>query len=81
MISTPDRQAAVSLIHQAVEAGARKHLACAEIGITLRTLERWTAGGLVQADRRPTALRPEPANKLSETERATVLQGVPPVSQ
>ena len=42
MISAPDRQAAVALIEEAVNAGTRKHLAWREMGIALRTLERWT---------------------------------------
>lgn len=74
MISAPDRQAAVVLIDEAVESGARKALACREAGITLRTLERWVRGGELRSDARPTALRPEPAHKLSEAERAAVLQ-------
>ena len=73
MISTPDRQAAVTLIEEAVHAGARRHKACAELGLTLRTLERWTRGGALRPDGRPSACRPVPANKLSESERITVL--------
>jgi transposase InsO family protein len=74
MISTPDRQDAVALISEACTAGARKRLACRELGITLRTLERWTRDGEVGADRRPGACRPVPANKLHPTERAEVLK-------
>ena len=37
MIGTPDRAEAVSLIYEAVAAGARKARACREIGITART--------------------------------------------
>jgi predicted site-specific integrase-resolvase len=65
MISTPDRQEAVALINEAVGTGARKRVACREIGITLRTLERWVAEGEVKADARPAAVRPVPANKLT----------------
>lgn len=71
MIGTPDRQAAVMLIEEAVNAGARK--ACAELGLSLRTLERWARDGDVGADRRPGTARPEPVNKLTEEERAAVL--------
>ena len=74
MIGTPDRQEAVSLINEAVVAGARKRKACAEIGITLRTLERWTQDGRFRGDARPQAVRPRPANKLSAEERAEVLR-------
>jgi transposase InsO family protein len=76
MISTPDRQGAVALINEAVVAGARKRLACREIGMTLRTFERWVADGAVRADRRPVAVRPAPANRLSSAERADVLRVV-----
>ncbi len=76
MISTPDRQAAVMLIHEAVAAGARKRVACRELGITLRTLERWTQTGVVGSDRRPQAHRPVPPNRLSEAERAEALRVV-----
>ena len=42
--------------------------------ISDRTLRRWTKGGAVQPDQRPLVPRPEPANKLSAAERATVLE-------
>ncbi len=49
-------------------------MACKEIGITIRTLQRWQQGGVIKGDGRPDATRPLPANKLSEEERATVLK-------
>ncbi len=73
MISTPDRQAAVTLIEEAVEAGARRARACTELGLTARTLERWTRGGAVKSDGRPAACRPVPRNRLSQEERKQVL--------
>lgn len=73
MISALDRQTAVELIHEAVAAGARKAAACRELGITLRTLQRWTQTGELRTDGRPLAVRPEPANKLSEAERQAIL--------
>ncbi len=73
MIGTPDRMEAVALIDEAVSAGARKVAACREVGIALRTFERWMREGAVQADGRPLATRPTPLNKLSEAERAAVL--------
>lgn len=76
MISIPDRQAAVALIKEACAHGARKRLACRELGIALRTLERWVEDGAVAADRRPAAARPVPANKLSAAERGEVLRVV-----
>jgi hypothetical protein len=78
MISTPHRQAAVTLIEEAVTAGARRFKACAELEISARTLRRWTLGepsasGQVRADQLPLVQRPEPRNKFSEDERAAVL--------
>ena len=45
MISTPHRQTAISLIDEAVIAGARRAKACAELEISDRTLRRWTKDG------------------------------------
>jgi len=74
MISAPDRRNACELIEEAVQAGARRERACAELGITARTYRRWTEEGRVRADARPQAERPRPVNKLSDAERARVLE-------
>lgn len=63
----------MSLVEEAVSAGARKHKACEEIGLSLRTLQRWLEMGYVSADKRPELARPEPANKLTEVEQQAVL--------
>ena len=73
MISTPHRQTAVALINEAITAGARRAIACAALEISDRTLRRWTKDGQIHADQRPLVPRPEPANKLSASERAAVL--------
>lgn len=73
MISAPDRHKLVSLIHQARQDGARLAPACSIVGITSRTFERWTKGGEIREDGRPTAKRPEPCNKLTPEERQQVL--------
>lgn len=73
MISTQDRQDAIELIDEAVKAGARRARACQEVGLCERTYRRWLQGGSLQSDRRPEALRPRPANALSEAERKHVL--------
>lgn len=73
MISPSDRQQAVVLIEEAHRAGARWSRACAEVGIDVRTYQRWTAGEALHVDGRPAAVRPEPANKLSVEEQAQVL--------
>jgi len=63
------------LIREAQGAGCRLAPACNELGITLRTFQRWVRDGdaAVVADSRSSAVRPEPANKLSEGERAKIL--------
>jgi transposase InsO family protein len=43
------------------------------VAVSLRTYRRWTSGG-IKADKRPTATRPEPANKLSTKERQAIIQ-------
>jgi len=49
MISTPDRQTAVTLIKEACGHGARLEPACALLGITGRTYQRWTREDSVRA--------------------------------
>lgn len=73
MISPTDRQQAVALITEAQRAGARLAAACAELGLDLRTYQRWTREAVLKVDGRPGAVRPAPANKLSATEQAAVL--------
>jgi transposase InsO family protein len=73
MIGTPDRREAIALIEEAVAAGARKAPACELLGLSLRTVQRWTRDGDVGEDRRPSAARPTPPNALSAAERAEVL--------
>ena len=73
MISTRDRREAIELIEEAVAAGARRARACALLGLSLRTVQRWTRDGGVGEDRRPSAARPTPPNALSEAERGEVL--------
>jgi transposase InsO family protein len=74
MISTPDRQRAVELINEAVKAGARKSRSCEELGISIRTYQRWLQDGELRSDGRPGALRPEPEHKLTQQEREDVLE-------
>lgn len=57
------------LVLESVRAGARQSAACAIVGITERTLQRWRH---CPADRRPRARR-EPPNRLSESERQQIL--------
>lgn len=63
----------VTLIQEAYASGARLYKACAEAELSKRTYRRWYRAGSVQVDLRPTAFRPEPANKLKEHEREQIL--------
>ena len=73
MISASDRNEAVTLIKMAVGVGARTYKACEELGVTMRTYQRWTAEGSVKVDGRPSAKRPVPKNKLTQNERCEIL--------
>ena len=64
MTSTLDRQSAVTLINEAVVAGARHYKACCTLQISERTIRRWTKEGVVQSDKRPLMQRPEPMHKI-----------------
>lgn len=68
-----ERGQLVQWIEEAVVAGARLAPACIEADICIRTHQRWTRGDTLRADARPQALRPTPANKLSEEERAVII--------
>jgi len=73
MISPSERRNCVELITTARDSGARLSMACEVVGIRERTFQRWTESGSVGQDRRPTAARPEPANKLTADERQAIL--------
>jgi transposase InsO family protein len=62
-----------TLVDEAVAAGARRAPACAVLGVSARTLERWRHG--TGADERHGPRR-RPANALSAAERATLLATV-----
>lgn len=63
----------VELIKEAGTAGARQSKACKVVGITSRTLQRWSKGDRVLADGRGATPRRQPRNKLSSLERQSVL--------
>ena len=56
-----------------MDSGARKYKACEELGICVRTCQRWTKDGVVKSDGRLEAARPKPRNQLTPKERARVL--------
>ena len=63
----------MDLIEEAVSAGACKARSCEVLGISVRTLQRWQHR---PEDGRPTAIRPEPAHKLTEAEKEEILEVV-----
>ena len=63
------------MIDNAFAVGARKNLACAEAGISIRTYRRWTTKEVLMiGDKRPEADRPETRNKLTQAERGSILE-------
>ena len=66
MISTPDRRRIITLINEAVEAGARLRKACDALNLSMRTIQRWRrSDGSVREDARPAAKRTTPKTKMS----------------
>ncbi len=53
--------------------GARQSKACEALGLSERTLQRWIREGNVQADKRKSADRAVPTNKLTEEEQQTIV--------
>ena len=74
MTSASDREIIIELVNEAVAAGARQSLACKEVRITPRTLQRWTNPKLPVEDQRPHAKRPKPKHRLTDYERQKILQ-------
>jgi putative transposase len=62
MISTPDRRETVELIETAMAQGTRQDKACEMMGLSVRTYQRWTQQGGVEADQRPLVQRQAPTN-------------------
>lgn len=60
----------MNLISEACKSGARKHLAAELLGLSLRTVQRWSRLGA--ADKRKGS-RAVPANKLSDVERHQIV--------
>ena len=52
MLLDVDRLQAVTLIDEAVLSGSAKYKACIELGITIRTYQRWMFAGNIKGDGR-----------------------------
>jgi len=65
----------IPLIEEACMAGARLSKACAVIDVSVRTVQRYRRDGEIKPDgRKAAALGRVPANRLSEQERAVILE-------
>lgn len=71
LIALKDRKRAIELVREALLLGCRKRVACEDLDVSLRTLERWEKcpGG----DQRQ-GPKTQPANKLSSEERRSVIE-------
>ena len=76
MTTTEQRQILLLLIEQAVQDGARLHRACAQIGLSSRTVQRWSEPRALAGDCRVGGLRAKvmPPNKLSPAECDAVMR-------
>lgn len=72
LIPKDKRQMAISLINEAVEAGARCFKACAILRLSIRTFKRWTKDKKLEDQRQFS--QHKPANKLSLSERNQLLK-------
>ncbi len=72
MTALQQRQTVIEWVTEATKAGARQDRACAVLGLSPRTLQRWQAGETLNADRRPQRQH-APAHALTEEERARIL--------
>lgn len=72
MTNLSERQMILGGVDEAVANGARWHKACACLGLSVRTLQRWRLAGTLRHDGRLDRVY-EPPNKLSPEERAQVL--------
>lgn len=62
----------MTLVEEAVRAGARRDVAAQTLGLTVRTLQRWAEQGMEAEDQRR-GPHTTPANKLSPVERQKLL--------
>lgn len=71
-IAEVERQNVIELVKAAQSQGSRKEAACQELGVNIRTLQRWKQSGGLH-DKRQYA-KHNPPNKLSAASRAKILE-------
>jgi putative transposase len=72
MTCLSERRQVMSLLTEAISAGARQDRACAVLGLSARTVQRWQPDETVRSDRRGERLH-APVSKLNELERIGLL--------
>lgn len=77
MTSIQDRRQTLSLVDEAMSQGASETACAHALGLAQRTLRRWRAAlkkdGQLKGDQRPHAIKPTPANALTEEERQKII--------
>ena len=76
MSSLCERRALLALVAEACDAGARLRVACAQIGLSERTVQRWQRRACDDGDLRASSKRvaTPPPNRLSDAERQAALE-------
>jgi putative transposase len=72
MTTLTQRSQVITLVGDAITAGARQDRACRAISLSERTLQRWQSDQ-AKADRRSTRVQ-RPKNQLGEVERQHILE-------
>ena len=72
MIPLAERQQIAQWVNSAIAEGARLEQACAIIGLSSRTLQRWNKPEVIQVDQRTTR-QYSPRNKLTEAEKDQII--------
>ena len=75
MRSVQQRQTLMNLIDQACTDGARRDVACRQVGLSWRSMQRWQRAEPSGGDQRVSGKRRyvRPPNKLRENERQDVI--------
>ena len=71
LIDDNQRKEAIKLIHEAHALGARKYKACAALGLSIRTVERWEKDNGLFDNRK--LVKRIPKNKLSKEQRDMII--------
>jgi len=70
-ITTEDKLCALQLIHEAQKNGCRKHFACAALGVSIKTVQRWECSVCLEDKRKGPLIKP--THSLTPEEREQML--------